>query len=82
MLSHEVNAEEMAARQRYVVFMKSYLAESDGKPLEELGIPVVYLDLEIPEQYQRDLATIGQIFQDEARTQGSAGLFPGDAGSR
>jgi iron complex transport system substrate-binding protein len=68
-LSHEVNAEEMAAQQPDVVFMKSYLAESDGKPLEELGIPVVYLDLETPEQYQRDLATLGQIFQNEERTQ-------------
>ena len=48
LLSHEVNAEEMAAQQPDVVFMKSYLAESDGKPLEELGIPVVYLDLETP----------------------------------
>ena len=69
LLSHEVNAEEMAAQQPDVVFMKSYLAESDGKPLEELGIPVVYLDLETPEQYQRDLATIGQIFQNEARAE-------------
>ena len=68
-LSHEVNAEEMAAQQPDVVFMKSYLAESAGAPLEEIGIPVVYLDLETPEQYQRDLATIGQIYQNEARTQ-------------
>ncbi len=81
LLSHEVNAEEMAAQQPDVVFMKSYLAESDGKPLEELGIPVVYLDLETPEQYQRDLATIGQIFQNEDPDPGSTGLFPEDAGS-
>ena len=75
LLSHEVNAEEMAAQQPDVVFMKSYLAESDGKPLEELGIPVVYLDLETPEQYQRDLATIGQVFQNEARAQEVMGYF-------
>ena len=68
-LSHEVNAEEMAAQQPDVVLMKSYLAESAGKPLEELGIPVVYLDLETPEQYQRDMAMIGQIYQNEERTQ-------------
>ena len=74
-LSHEVNTEEMAAQQPDVVFMKSYLAESDGKPLEELGISVVYLDLETPEQYQRDLATIGQIFQNETRTQEVLGYF-------
>ena len=77
-LSHEVNAEEMAAQQPEVVFMKSYLAESAGKPLEELGIPVVYLDLETPEQYQRDVATIGQIYQNEERYTGSTGLFPDD----
>jgi ABC-type Fe3+-siderophore transport system permease subunit len=34
-----------------------------------LGIPVVYLDLETPEQYQRDIATLGTIFGAPARAQ-------------
>ncbi|MCD4671039.1 MAG: ABC transporter substrate-binding protein [Anaerolineaceae bacterium] len=75
LLDRDASAEEIAALQPDVVMMKSYLAESQGKPLEELGIPVVYLDFETPEQYQRDLQTIGLIFQNEARTQEMMSYF-------
>lgn len=75
LLDNDPGAERIAALQPDVVLMKSYLAESMGKPLEEVGIPVVYLDLETPEQYQRDLQTIGQLFQDEARTQAVKAYF-------
>ncbi|HAE58096.1 MAG TPA: hypothetical protein DCG54_00945, partial [Anaerolineae bacterium] len=59
LLDRDASAEQIAALQPDLVMMKSYLAESQGKPLEVLGIPVIYLDLETPEQYQRDLQTIG-----------------------
>ncbi|NPV57126.1 MAG: molybdate ABC transporter substrate-binding protein [Anaerolineae bacterium] len=62
-----VGPEAVAAEQPDVVLMKSYMAETLGTPLEALNIPVVYLDLETPEQYTRDLAILGQLFQDEAR---------------
>jgi iron complex transport system substrate-binding protein len=75
LLAKDASAEQIAALQPDVVMMKSYLAESQGKPLEELGIPVVYLDLETPEQYQRDLQTIGQLFQEEGRTAEVAAYF-------
>lgn len=66
-LEVEVGPEQVAAVKPDVVLLKSYMADKLGKPLEALGIPVVYLDFETPEQYERDLVTLGQIFQDEAR---------------
>lgn len=60
-------AEEIAAAQPDLVLLKSYMRDSVGAPLEQLGIPVLYLDLETPEQYQRDLATLGQALGNPAR---------------
>ena len=62
-----VGPEGVAAEQPDLVIMKTYMAEKLGTPLEELNIPVIYLDLETPEQYTRDLAILGKIFQDDAR---------------
>ncbi len=64
----DVGPEQIAAVQPDVVVLKSSVQESLGNPLEELGIPVVYLDFETPDQYQRDLATLGKLFQDQEST--------------
>jgi iron complex transport system substrate-binding protein len=66
-LETEVGAEQVVAAKPDVVLLKSIMAEKLGKPLESLGIPVVYLNFETPDQYRRDLAVLGQLFQDEAR---------------
>ncbi len=63
----DVGPEQVAAVQPDAVLMKSFMSERLGEPLEILGIPVVYVDLETPEQYERDLLTIGALFQDEQR---------------
>lgn len=68
-LAGDAGAEQIAAYQPDLVLLKSYLAESLGKPIETLGIPVVYLDLETPEQYWRDLTTLGQIFGQSERAE-------------
>ncbi|MEZ0394817.1 MAG: ABC transporter substrate-binding protein [Anaerolineales bacterium] len=68
-LERDASAEQIAALQPDLVILKSYLAESIGQPVEALGIPVVYVDFETPEQYFRDLAILGQVFQDEARAE-------------
>jgi len=62
-----VGAEQIATANPDLVLLKSSNEQSLGAPLEALGIPVVYIDFETPEQYNRDLATLGQIFQNEAR---------------
>jgi iron complex transport system substrate-binding protein len=68
-LENEVGPEQIVAATPDAVVLKSYLAETLGKPLEALGIPVIYVDFETPDQYFRDLKTLGQLFQDEARAQ-------------
>lgn len=60
-------AEEIAAVQPDLVILKSFMQDTLGSALDQLDIPVVYLDLENPEQYDRDLATLGQIFGNDAR---------------
>jgi iron complex transport system substrate-binding protein len=59
--------EQIAAANPDVVLAKSSNAESLGAPLEALGVKVVYVDFETPEQYTRDLGTLGQLFGNEAR---------------
>jgi iron complex transport system substrate-binding protein len=59
--------EQIAAANPDVVLAKSSNAESLGGPLEALGVKVVYVDFETPEQYARDLRTLGQLFGNEAR---------------
>ena len=74
-LDRDAGAEQVAALQPDLVILKSYLAESVGAPIEALGIPVVYIDFETPEQYQRDLAILGKVFDDEARAAEIAAFY-------
>lgn len=76
-LDSEAGAEQIASAQPDCVIMKSSNAEKLGTPLEELGIPVVYLDFETPEQYQRDLTTLGQLFQNPARAEELIAYYQG-----
>jgi iron complex transport system substrate-binding protein len=62
-----VGPEQIAAANPDVVVLKSSNAEKLGTPLEALGVPVVYVDFETPEQYTRDFTNLGLLFQDEAR---------------
>ncbi len=66
-LEDNAGAEQVAALQPDLVILKSYLAETVGAPIEALGIPIIYVDFETPEQYPRDIAILGQVFQNEAR---------------
>ncbi len=60
-LEQNVGAEQVAGLSPDLVILKSMMKESLGDGLERLGVPVVYVDLETPEQYQRDLRLLGQI---------------------
>ncbi len=61
-LERNAGAEQIAANKPDVVILKSYLADKLGAPLMEIGIPVVYVDLETPDQFFQDLITLGQLF--------------------
>jgi iron complex transport system substrate-binding protein len=68
-LDGQAGPEQIAATRPDLVLLKSSNADTLGQPLQTLGIKVVYVDLETPEQYTRDLAILGQVFQDSARAQ-------------
>lgn len=68
-LEIEAGPEQIAPLQPDVVILRSFMAETLGKPLEKLDIPVVYVDLETPEQYFRDIVTVGQLLGDEGRVE-------------
>jgi iron complex transport system substrate-binding protein len=68
-LEVEAGPEQIAPLSPDVVIVRSFMQENLGKPLEQIDIPVVYVDLETPEQYFRDLATLGQLFDNEARAE-------------
>lgn len=68
-LENQAGAEQIAALRPDLVLLKSSAAETLGGPLDALGIPVVYVDFETADQYARDLATLGQIFQNEERAE-------------
>lgn len=76
-IESDAGAEQVAALQPDLVILKSYLAESVGAPIEALDIPVIYVDFETPEQYDRDLAILGQIFGDEERAAAVAAFYRG-----
>ncbi len=76
-LDGSAGAEQIAAEQPDLVIMKSMNAEKLGSPVEALGIPVLYMDFETADQYQRDLATLGQLFQNPAKAEELAAWYQG-----
>ena len=66
-LAVDAGPEQIAPLKPDVVIMRSFMAEKLGRPLEQLDIPVVYVDLETPQQYLRDIGTLGQLFANEER---------------
>ncbi|MFZ3070437.1 MAG: ABC transporter substrate-binding protein [Anaerolineaceae bacterium] len=66
-LVRDAGVEQFVSAEPDLVLMKSSQAEKMGAPIEALDIPVAYVDFETPEQYDRDLKVLGQLFQNEAR---------------
>jgi len=64
-----VGPEQIAAVQPQLVLMKSFMAEKMGEPLGQLGLPILYLDLETPEAFYQDIQTLGQVFGDQKRAE-------------
>jgi len=68
-LERDASAEAIAAADPDAVLLKSYLAESLGAPLEAVGLTTIYLDLETPEQFLRDVRVLGAIFGNPERAE-------------
>lgn len=63
------SAEQIAPLKPDVVFMKSYLQKSLGDPIEQLGIKVVYLDLESADAIVKDIRNLGLLFGNSAKAE-------------
>ncbi len=66
-LQRNAGPEQIAATRPDVVFLKDFMKGSIGDAVESLGIPVVYVRLETPEDYTRDITMMGRIFGAEGR---------------
>ncbi len=64
-----VGPEQIAAVQPDLILMKSSMAEKLGEPLKQLSLPVLYLDLETPEAFYKDIHTLGQVFGNPNRAE-------------
>lgn len=60
------NVDEIVKAKPDVVILKSTMKKL-GDTIEEVGIPVVYVDFENLESYIRDIKVLGKIFMDEGR---------------
>jgi iron complex transport system substrate-binding protein len=78
-LERNVGPEQIAALRPDLVLMKSFLRARLGAAVERLGIPVLYLDLETPEQYERDITTLGDVLGLPERARVVNGFFRGTA---
>jgi iron complex transport system substrate-binding protein len=74
-LERNVGPEQVAALRPDLVILKSFMRESLGDGIERVGIPVLYVDLETPDQYQRDLALLGEVLGEEARARALAQYY-------
>jgi iron complex transport system substrate-binding protein len=69
LLEKDAGPEQILPARPDLVILKTYMAEKLGDALERLGIPVVYVDLETPEQFARDVALLGAVLDDQPRAQ-------------
>jgi iron complex transport system substrate-binding protein len=68
-LPTQASAEQIIALKPDTVILKVTMAESLGKPLEAMGLPVVYVDFESPGDYGRDLKVFGELLRNDGRAQ-------------
>ena len=61
--------EEILSHNPDLVILKNYMKKSLGQPLEDLGMNVVYLDLETEGAIVNDIQTLGGILNQEKRAQ-------------
>ncbi|HVP15402.1 MAG TPA: ABC transporter substrate-binding protein, partial [Terriglobales bacterium] len=59
--------EQIAALHPDLVLMKANTAEATGATLAEVRVPIVYLGLETPEQFDRDVANLGTLLGQPGR---------------
>ena len=76
-LQKDSSAEQIAPLNPDLVILKTYMADTLGKPLEEIGIKVIYLDLETPDAFMNDIQLLGKVFGDTKRANVITEYFQG-----
>lgn len=61
-LPRSANTEAILAQNPDTVVLKDFLKGRMGEPLERIGVPTLYLNLETPEAWMSDLDKIGRLF--------------------
>jgi iron complex transport system substrate-binding protein len=74
-LASNPGPEQIAASAPDLVIMKSVAVEQMSESLAQVGIPVVYLGLETPEQFFQDVANLGLLLGNEARASEIAAFY-------
>jgi iron complex transport system substrate-binding protein len=74
-LGRSAGAEEILAANPDLVIMKSQMRSSLGNALENAGATVLYLDLETPQQYARDIRILGDVLGQPSRAEEIVSLF-------
>lgn len=69
LLQRNAGPEQVAATRPDVVILKDFMKGNLGDAVERLGIPVVYVRLETPEDYRRDIRILGKIFDQSRRAE-------------
>ncbi len=66
-LERNAGPEQIAVTQPDLVVMKNFQKKNLGDPVGQLGIPVLYMNLETPEAYEKDFRMLGRVFGNPER---------------
>ncbi len=66
-LKRDPGPEQIAAVHPDLVLMKHFLAKKLGQSVESLGIPVIYMSLETPDTFRREIKMLGILFNNPDR---------------
>ena len=68
-LEGSAGPEQIAAVNPDLILIKDSMAKKLGEAVESLGVPVLYISSETPEEFFKDIEHFGVLFQNEARAQ-------------
>ncbi len=68
-IERDAGAEQIAPYDPDLVILKNFSVAKMAPPLNQIGIPVLGLNLETPEFFYQDIQLIGQILDDETRAE-------------
>lgn len=74
-LGKDPGAEEIAFYNPDLILLKTSMKSTLGAACEALGFPVIYLSLETPEEYTRDIRILGNILNQQERGEEILSLY-------